>query len=65
MIPNENTQSTGEVTLRYTIRDARNVEYYDQTIIASPLYWYIIIMKKEGVIMEGKEIKVLNKKITD
>jgi hypothetical protein len=54
MIPLDTTQEDGKVTLRYTIRTANSTEYYDQTIIASPLYWYVIIMKKDGFVVFTK-----------
>ena len=54
MIPKDDTQDTGKVILRYTIRTANSTEYYDQEIIASKLYWYVIIMKKDGFIVYTK-----------
>ena len=54
MIPKEDTQTTGKVILRYTIKTATGVESYDQEIIASALYWYVIIMKKDGFVVFTK-----------
>lgn len=54
MIPEEDTQDTGKVILRYTIRTATSTDYYDQEIIASALYWYVIIMKKDGFVVYTK-----------
>lgn len=54
MIPKADTQETGKVILRYTIKTAIGVENYDQEIIASALYWYIIIMKKDGFVVYTK-----------
>ena len=54
MIPRKDTQTTGKVILRYTIKTAIGAENYDQEIIASTLYWYIIIMKKDGFVVFTK-----------
>lgn len=54
MIPKDDTQDTGKVILRYTIKTANSTEYYDQEIIASQLYWYVIIMKKDGFVVYTK-----------
>ena len=54
MLPKADTQETGKVILRYTIKTAIGVEIYEQEIIASTLYWYIIIMKKDGFVVYTK-----------
>lgn len=54
IIVDSKTQSTGKVILRYTITTASSIENYDQEIIASALYWYIIIMKKDGLVVFTK-----------
>ena len=54
MIPKADTQETGKVILRYTIKTAIGVEIYEQGIIASTLYWYVIIMKKDGFVIFTK-----------
>lgn len=54
MIPTEETQDTGYVILRYTIKTAKNIEYFDEKILASALYWYIIILKKDGFVIFRK-----------
>lgn len=54
MIPKADTQETGKVILRYTIKTAIGAEIYEQEIIASTLYWYIIIMKKDGFVIFTK-----------
>ena len=54
MIPKQDTQTTGKVILRYTIKTATGIENYDREIIASTLYWYIIIMKKDGFVVYTK-----------
>ncbi|MGM9544015.1 MAG: SH3 domain-containing protein [Romboutsia timonensis] len=54
MLPKADTQETGKVILRYTIKTAIGVEIYEQEIIASTLYWYVIIMKKDGFVIFTK-----------
>lgn len=54
LIPTNDTQTTGKVILRYTIKTAIGVEEYDKEIIASALYWYVIIMKKDGFVVFTK-----------
>lgn len=54
MIPKADTQETGKVILRYTIKTAIGAEIYEQEIIASTLYWYVIIMKKDGFVVFTK-----------
>lgn len=54
MLPKADTQETGKVILRYTIKTAIGAEIYEQEIIASALYWYVIIMKKDGFVVYTK-----------
>ena len=54
IIPTEDTQTTGEVILRYTIKTERTEDNYDETIVASQLYWYVIIMKNDGFVVYRK-----------
>ncbi len=59
LIPDENTQTTGKAILRYTVKTARENNIYEQEIIASPLYWYVIIMTSTGFTIYTKYAKGL------
>ena len=48
LIPDDRTQSTGWGVLRYTVNNGKEVISYEQDIIMSPLYWYVIIMTSTG-----------------
>ena len=54
LIPDENTQETGWVTLEYSIQTANDLQTFDQRIIDSPLYWYIIVMTSKGMTVYTK-----------
>ena len=48
------TDTTGIADLVYTIHTSKTNEVYSQEIIPSPLYWYIIILKQNGLIVYTK-----------
>ena len=48
------TDTTGIADLVYTIHTSTTNEVYSQEIIPSPLYWYIIILKQNGLIIYTK-----------
>lgn len=54
LVNRDETEDTGIVDLNYTVHTARTHETYTQQIIASPLYWYIIILKSDGFIVYTK-----------
>lgn len=54
LINRPDTDTTGVADLVYTVHTAITDETYTQEIIASPLYWYIIILKQDGFIVYRK-----------
>lgn len=54
LINREDTDTTGVADFVYTIHTATLHESYKQEIIASPLYWYIIILKQDGFVVYRK-----------
>lgn len=54
LVNREDTDTTGIADFVYTIHTATTHESYKQEIIASPLYWYIIILKQNGFIVYRK-----------
>ena len=59
MIPRNDTQTTGIVTLEYQIITSKETLVYETTVIASKLYWYIIIMTETGMQVFTKYAKGL------
>lgn len=54
LVNREDTDTTGIADFVYTVHTATTDETYTQEIIASPLYWYIIILKQDGFIVYRK-----------
>lgn len=54
LINREDTSTTGIADLIYTVHTPAIHQTYTQEIIASPLYWYIIILKQDGFIVYKK-----------
>lgn len=54
LVNRADTDTTGIADFVYTVHTATTDETYTQEIIASPLYWYIIILKQDGFIVYRK-----------
>lgn len=54
LVNRADTDTTGVADFVYTVHTASTDETYTQEIIASPLYWYIIILKQDGFIVYRK-----------
>ena len=54
LVNRADTDTTGIADFVYTVHTASTDETYTQEIIASPLYWYIIILKQDGFIVYRK-----------
>ena len=54
LVNRADTDTTGIADFVYTVHTATINETYTQEIIASPLYWYIIILKQDGFIVYKK-----------
>lgn len=54
LVNRPDTDKTGIADFVYTVHTAMSHETYTEEIIASPLYWYIIIMKSDGFIVYKK-----------
>lgn len=54
LVNRADTDTTGIADFVYTVHTATTDEMYTQEIIASPLYWYIIILKQDGFIVYRK-----------
>lgn len=54
LVNRADTDATGIADFVYTVHTATTDETYTQEIIASPLYWYIIILKQDGFIVYRK-----------
>lgn len=54
LVNRADTDTTGIADFVYTVHTATIDETYTQEIIASPLYWYIIILKQDGFIVYRK-----------
>lgn len=54
LVNREDTDTTGKADLVYVIKTKRGQEEFKQEIIASPLYWYIVIMTNKELIVYTK-----------
>ena len=54
LVNREDTDTTGVADFVYTVHTESSHETYSQEIIASPLYWYIIIMRTDGFVVYTK-----------
>lgn len=54
LVNTEDTDMTGVAKLVYTVHTPAVTETYEQEIIASPLYWYIVIMTENELIVYRK-----------
>ena len=54
LVNRADTDTTGIADFVYTVHTTTTDETYTQEIIASPLYWYIIILKQDGFIVYRK-----------
>lgn len=54
LVNRADTDTTGIADFVYTVHTATTDETYTQEIIASPLYWYIIILKQDGFVVYRK-----------
>ena len=59
LVPKKNSQKDGVYVLEYTVRTARETTTYQQEIIASRDFWYIIIMTSTGFTIYTKYAKGL------